>query len=138
MAVLPTLPNQVSMTPNETILEQVLGKLAKYLSTEEIQESIAQFVHDTQCRLTVLEAEVEQESSTQMTTDYQDEWRRILHTVKGNAMTMGAKELADICVEAEINRKWVTSVSEKVLLLRKLTIGLYQYQQLVSQYLSKR
>lgn len=126
------------MTPNETVLEKVLGKLAKYLSTEEIQESIEQFVLDTTVRTDRLKVLGGDENSAHMTEEDQEEWRRILHTVKGNAMTMGAEELADICVEAEINRKWVTSVSEKVLLLRKLTIGLYQYQQLVSQYLSKR
>lgn len=90
----------------------VIDSLARYLSHEELQSSIKEFLEDGKLLIDQFEALVDANDKASLI--------RVLHTLKGNCRTLGAQHLADYCQLLEAELKISTLMSDFRLKLRKL------------------
>ncbi len=104
-----------SETTSSLVIDQaVLGKLEKYGGKELVVESLRDFEQEAQELLEKTEAACE-------TQDYET-IQRGLHTLKGNASTLGVQRLAQQAahVESQLKQKKYDELSEDLLLLSTL------------------
>ncbi|MGB3850133.1 MAG: PAS domain S-box protein [Tunicatimonas sp.] len=109
-----SVPTDASAAPPSVIDQTVLNKLAKYGGEELVVASLRDFDEETQELLQEAEAACQQ-------ADY-EVVQRSLHTLKGNASTLGVQRLAERAAhaEAQLKQKKYGELSEDLLHLRTL------------------
>lgn len=110
----PSLPVAATTDPTLVIDETVLGKLVKYGGRELVVASLQDF--DEEAERLLQEAEVAHREQ-----DY-ERIRRNLHTLKGNASTLGVQRLAKQAAyaESQLKQKKYDELSEDLLVLKTL------------------
>ena len=106
-----TTPNPAEAGSPQVINKAVLQKLAKYGGSELVVESLQDFEEEAQGLLHETERACQQQ-------DY-EAMQRSLHTLKGNASTLGIEHVAEwaLRIETKLKEKKYDELSEDLLLL---------------------